>query len=146
MKTAAAVTAEKLRGGFYSPPTLVNRCLDRIAELMQGKRDLAVLEPSAGDGAFLRGLSDHSLAPSVAKVLAIEINQQAATLCRAALRDLPAAGRVIQGSALSWATNTTEQFDVTDQANAATRDQVKTGHPRSTVMVMSAGLLGQVLR
>ncbi len=35
---------------------------------------------------------------------------------------------------------------VTDQPNAATRDQVKTGHPRSTVMVMSAGLLGQVLR
>jgi len=35
---------------------------------------------------------------------------------------------------------------VTDQPNAATRDQVKTGHLRSVVMVASVGLVGQVLR
>jgi hypothetical protein len=34
---------------------------------------------------------------------------------------------------------------VTDQANAATDDQVKTGHLRSVVMVASVGFVGQVL-
>ena len=35
---------------------------------------------------------------------------------------------------------------VTDQPNAATEDQVKTGHLRSVLMVASAGFVGQVLR
>ena len=35
---------------------------------------------------------------------------------------------------------------VADQANAATDDQVKTGHLRSVVMVASVGFVGQVLQ
>jgi hypothetical protein len=112
MKTADTVTAEKLRGGFYSPPGLVDRCLDRIAELVERRTDLAVLEPSAGDGAFLRGLTDHALAPSVAKVVAIEINQRAASFCRSVLHGFPVASRVIAGSAIAWAASTDDQFDV----------------------------------
>ena len=37
MRTRDEVTAEKLRGGFYSPDPLVDLCLDRIASLTRGR-------------------------------------------------------------------------------------------------------------
>ncbi len=66
MKAIDVMSAEKLRGGFYSPPTLVRACLDRIAALRSGDaKPLRVFEPSAGDGAFIRGLRDHVTADQV---------------------------------------------------------------------------------
>ena len=49
MKTRGEVSAEKLRGGFYTPSALVMRCLDVAAGLV-GDRPLRVLE-GVGKGA-----------------------------------------------------------------------------------------------
>jgi adenine-specific DNA-methyltransferase len=97
------VTAEKLRGGFYSPQTLVERCLDRAAELLGGRGELRILEPSAGNGAFLRGLARHGLRANIARVDAVELVADEAASCRAALDDLGVEGEVVEGSFLDWA-------------------------------------------
>ena len=65
MKTSREVTPDKLRGGFYSPDSLVRVCLDRAQALLTGDGPVRVLEPSAGDGAFLAGLAKHPLVERV---------------------------------------------------------------------------------
>ncbi|MBV9206777.1 MAG: SAM-dependent methyltransferase [Actinobacteria bacterium] len=103
MKTADQLTADKLRGGFYSPPRLVQACLDRVAALTDGQHTLRILEPSAGDGAFVRGLAGHDLAARVDEVTAVEINVREAAKCRAALDAAPFPGTVIHESVLNGA-------------------------------------------
>src|SRR5262249_21875209 len=75
--------------------------LERVAELVGNRPGLAVLEPSSGDGAFIRGLSGHRLAAQVSAVTAVEIVAAEAEKCR---RQVPATGfglDVVTGSALS---------------------------------------------
>lgn len=100
MKTRTEVSADKLRGGFYSPDSLVDVCLDRVMDLLNGRGGVAVLEPSAGDGAFIRGLSRHAVGTLVSDVTAVELLASEAartgeSLARSGLR-----GRVVTGSAL----------------------------------------------
>ena len=111
MKVRAEVTAAKLRGGFYSPDALVRACLDRVAALLGDRAGLAVLEPSAGDGAFLRGLAAHPLADRVAEVAAVELVPGEAAACRAALAGAGLPGAVHAGSVLPWALACPPRFD-----------------------------------
>jgi adenine-specific DNA-methyltransferase len=100
LKTSDRVSADKLRGGFYTPPDLVRVCLERVSELVGDRNGLVVLEPSSGDGAFIRGLSGHRLAAQVSAVTAIELLDAEADKCR---RQAPGPGfelDVITGSAL----------------------------------------------
>lgn len=98
------ISAAKLRGGFYSPRTLVHACLDRIATLSSGQcARLRMLEPSAGDGAFLRGLIDHPLASRIKEVTAVEINPGEAAQCRQVLAGASFGGTVVTGSVLNGA-------------------------------------------
>lgn len=102
MKTSDRVSADKLRGGFYTPPDLVRACLERVSALVGDRDGLVVLEPSSGDGAFLRSLSCHRLAARVSAVTAIELVAQEAEKCRL-VRDARGPGfdlDVITGSAL----------------------------------------------
>lgn len=103
MKTAAEVTPEKLRGGFYTPPALVRFCLERVAELAPPDRTLRVLEPSAGDGAFLDGLARSPLEGRIADVLAFEILGTEAEKARERLLSTGGRGEVVHGSSLVWA-------------------------------------------
>lgn len=112
MRTRAEVTAEKLRGGFYTPDRLVDLCLERIAGLTRDRTTLRVLEPSVGDGAFIRGLERSSLAATVGRVTAIELSAGEAAKADAALSASPFGGDVRIGSAIEWAVATQEQFDV----------------------------------
>lgn len=113
MKTWDEVTAEKLRGGFYTPDSLVDRCLRRVEGLISKKPGIRLLEPSAGDGAFIRGLARSALHDDVASVLALELFASEARLASAALSALPDVdGRVIEGSAIGWAASTDAEFDV----------------------------------
>lgn len=73
------VSAQKRRGGFYTPPALVDFALARALDGLPGP--IVALEPSAGDGAFLRGL--RRFRPE-ARVLAIEREPSEAALCRVA--------------------------------------------------------------
>jgi adenine-specific DNA-methyltransferase len=111
MRTAGEVSAEKLRGGFYTPDRLVDACWARIAERVGGS-GLRVLEPSAGDGAFVRGLARSPLRAAVANVTAIEPMAIEAVKARRALADGALAGEVRRASAVAWAVASDETFDV----------------------------------
>jgi adenine-specific DNA-methyltransferase len=104
------VTAEKLRGGFYTPAPLVDLCLARVAELASGDA-LRVLEPSAGDGAFLRGLARSPLRAALTGVVAIEPMEIEAEKARRALAAGGLPGTVLAESAVVWAAGTGEEFD-----------------------------------
>ncbi|MEV0901337.1 hypothetical protein [Actinoplanes sp. NPDC049802] len=111
MKSAGEVSADKLRGGFYSPPGLVRVCLDRIAALLGGSGSLRVLEPSAGDGAFLRGIAGHPLGDRVGELLAVEILEPEAAACRDAATVLGDHVRVRHGSFLDEDVPAGPRFD-----------------------------------
>lgn len=73
----AAPSAEKLRGGYYTPPDLAE-FLARWA-VAAGDR---LLEPSCGDGAILRQLSRH--APSSSSIQGVELFDSEAAKARRA--------------------------------------------------------------
>lgn len=70
-------SAEKLRGGYYTPMDLAVFLSKWVVE----KRPKSVLEPSCGDGVFLEALSGNL--PSATSVTAIEVNEEEATKARA---------------------------------------------------------------
>jgi adenine-specific DNA methylase len=109
MKTRDLVTAEKLRGGFYTPPALVAVCLERVRERLP-HGPLRVLEPSAGDGAFVRALARPEWRERVV-LTAIEPLELEAEKCRQAVARAGLEARVLAMSAIAWATNTHELFD-----------------------------------
>ena len=113
MRSRAEVSAEKLRGGFYTPAPLVDRCLERVIGLLAGgpprAGGLRVLEPSAGDGAFLRGIARGPLRGVTARVLAIEPHAVEARKAARALEGL--SGEVRAASAVVWAAAADEAFD-----------------------------------
>ncbi len=112
VRTREEVSAEKIRGGFYSPPDLVRVCWDRVHMLVGDRRDLRILEPSAGDGTFIRGLSHHRLAAQVRFVTAIEVLESEAKKCSAAAFDPTLQADVIEDSVISWSCTTDAMFDV----------------------------------
>lgn len=112
MKTAAEVSPDRLRGGFYSPASLVDLCLDRVADLVGGRTRLQVFEPSAGDGAFIRGIGRHRLRPHVAAVTAVEINPSEAHRCAAAGDESSVPTTVFAGSVLNGVRASLGMYDV----------------------------------
>lgn len=112
MKVADAVSPEKLRGGFYTPETLVEVCLDRIEELAGGRTDLKVLEPSVGDGAFVRGLSRSRWDGRIGSLTGFELVEEEAAAARGELEASPMGGRIVTRSAVAWAVESEEVFDV----------------------------------
>jgi adenine-specific DNA-methyltransferase len=111
MKTREEVTADKLRGGFYTPDDLVDLCLARIASLMRGRSPSRLLEPSAGDGAFIRGVARSSFRDRVEHIEAVELLEREAQKSAAAIRDADLAGSVTTCSAIEWAVGSDALFD-----------------------------------
>jgi hypothetical protein len=71
-----------------------------------------VVEPSAGDGAFIRGLGAHPyLARRAAAVVAIELFDLEAEKCRKALDSTKFSGAVVADSAVRWSIDTVDLFD-----------------------------------
>ena len=112
MKVRAEVTAEKLRGGFYTPPPMVRACLERIATLTPGGSPLRILEPSVGDGAFLRGLAESSWRRRADRVFAVEPLEIEAEKSRQVLAAAGMAGDVAVTSAIRWAADCDDEYDV----------------------------------
>jgi adenine-specific DNA-methyltransferase len=112
MRMRAEVTSEKLRGGYYTPPQLVEFCLERVSPLLCGDTAIQVLEPSAGDGAFVRGLARtrSGIGGCVSSIHAIEIVPEEAAKAEVSLRSSGLSGRVERGSVLRWAADTDEWF------------------------------------
>lgn len=112
MRARTEVTGEKLRGGYYTPPALVEFCLQRAAALVAGGDELKILEPSVGDGAFIRGIrhSATGLASRVEKIDALEIVPEEASKAEISLRASGFCGQVLRDSVLSWAATTDEWY------------------------------------
>ncbi len=113
MKTRDEVTADKIRGGFYTPEDLVDLCLRRIAPLMRGRSPLRLLEPSAGDGAFIRGVARSSFRDRVEYIEAVEVIESEARKSAAAICEAELAGSVITCSAIERAVASDAPFDAT---------------------------------
>ncbi len=85
---AAATTAEKLRGRYYTPAALVRLMLEAV-DLQPGDR---VLDPSCGDGEFLVGavryLAERGASPEMiaASVAGLDIDPQAVIAARERVR------------------------------------------------------------
>lgn len=108
MKTAAS--EQKLRGGYYTPPTIAQFLTDWAIQTL----DDAVLEPSAGDGVFVdaavRRLT--ALGGNTSRVTAVEIDRDEAAKVRSRLGD--SGGSVHPGDFFAWARSAKargEQFD-----------------------------------
>lgn len=113
MRTKKEVSDEKLRGGFYSPAPLVQLCLKRANDLTAKQNDkLRVLEPSAGDGAFIRGISQSPFANRVNDITAIELIPTEADKARAALSESGLSGVVATGNFLEWGETNKEKYDI----------------------------------
>lgn len=112
MKTSDQVTADKLRGGFYSPQALVDVCLTQALHLVGPREHLSLVEPSAGEGGFLRGLGEHELGRRIHTVTAVELIPDEAAKTREALQSTGLGGRVITGSVLSADCRDLGEFDV----------------------------------
>lgn len=111
MRTRDDVTADKLRGGFYTPDSLVDLCIARVASLTRGRSRLRLVEPSAGDGAFIRGVARSSVRGRVEHIEAVELVESEARKSAAALHEAAIEGCVATCSAIEWAVSSNALFD-----------------------------------
>ena len=64
---------KKNSGSFYTPQTLATFLVDYLSSKLVGKDSISVLEPSAGDGVFVKTVFKHpSLSTRIKKFVAIE--------------------------------------------------------------------------
>jgi hypothetical protein len=112
VRTREEVSSDKLRGGFYTPAPLVDLCLQRVGELVDHDRPLRVLEPGAGDGAFVRGLARSALRGRVARLTALEPLQAEADKARAEIGAASLCGEVRACSAVQWSAGAVGEYDV----------------------------------
>lgn len=104
MKLITEATAEKLRGGFYTP--------DLIAEFIlkwgiNGSTNFEILEPSCGDGVFLEELKRHNL--KFKSVVAIELDEiEAAKADRIPLKNKT----IINTDFHTYCNRTADRFDL----------------------------------
>jgi len=92
-------TAEKLRGGYYTPQDLALFLARWVA---QGKPK-SILEPSCGDGAFLDAIAKADVGR--AKVVAIELDAVEAAKSTERTRNLAIDAEVLNRDFLGWALN-----------------------------------------
>lgn len=104
MKLITEASAEKLRGGFYTP--------EPIAEFVlrwgiNGSNDYDILEPSCGDGVFLEQLAKHKF--KYKTITAVELDEgEAAKAERWNLKDK----EVIVADFHTFCNNTRKRFDL----------------------------------
>lgn len=67
----------KLTGSFYTPKIIADFLVNYLSEKTQKLNAISILEPSAGDGIFVKSIYSHnSLSKKLEKVIAIEINKE----------------------------------------------------------------------
>jgi adenine-specific DNA methylase len=113
MKLIESISSNKLRGGYYTSDSLVDWTLQRVLSLANGEHLDAWLEPSAGDGAFIRGLNRLAANSQVSncQIKAIELIPAEAAKCSLALSQSMLSGSIVNGSFFDWALKSDEQFD-----------------------------------
>jgi len=104
MELIQNTSKEKLRGGFYTPKPIANFILNWA---LNGNENCDILEPSVGDGAFLRQIQENRF--SYHSITAIEINKVEAEKARNI--HLPNA-TVITGDFFKYCNSTVQLFDL----------------------------------
>lgn len=60
-------------GSFYTPKSIADFLVNYLSDKLQDKKNISVLEPSAGDGIFVKTIYNHeTLSEKVKKVVAVE--------------------------------------------------------------------------
>lgn len=113
MKVMDEITSEKLRGAFYTSPSLVEACLRRVTALLDTRKPLRVLEPSSGDGAFIRGFQPYVARGEITQpdITCVELMGSEAAACQEALRSCHLDGHVVHSSFFAWADKNNCTFD-----------------------------------
>jgi adenine-specific DNA-methyltransferase len=110
LKFASDQTPDKLRGGYYTPAAIA----DFLLSWGLGCDPARVLEPSCGDGAFLRALARRGPDPAP-RIEAVELSADEAAKATEALetyREVGGEGRVRQGDWLRRALGSPERYDL----------------------------------
>ncbi|MBK9013351.1 MAG: N-6 DNA methylase [Saprospiraceae bacterium] len=64
---------KKLSGSFYTPKTLAEFLVNYLSGKMKDKTSVSILEPSAGDGIFVKSLFNHgAFSKKIQKIVAVE--------------------------------------------------------------------------
>jgi adenine-specific DNA methylase len=111
LKFIHEISPDKLRGGFYTPPQVVQACLGRVTQLLGTTSPVHILEPSAGDGAFVRGMEAAARNGLRGRLTCVELLEREAALCRSTLESAGLEGEVINDSFFAWAEGQPAQFD-----------------------------------
>ncbi len=90
-------SAQKLRGGYYTPPDLATFIARWVASCQPSR----ILEPSCGDGAFFRAIASVSAQPL--KIKAFELNASEARKARSWAKRLNITAQVSASDFLGWA-------------------------------------------
>lgn len=105
---------DKLRGGFYTPAPLADFCIRRVLELKNGRCLRHWLEPSSGDGTFVRQLANRpECARELDSLTCVELVPAEAEKTAGAMRRCGIPGRVVNASFFRWAFDSepTHTFD-----------------------------------
>src|SRR3989338_10175751 len=104
MKLINEATKEKLRGGFYTPESIVNFILKWS---INGNNNYSILEPSCDDGIFLKQIEENKF--EYDKITAIEIEpEEAKKVKQIKLKNM----KVLNGDFFSFCNKTIERFDL----------------------------------
>ena len=104
MKLITEASAEKLRGGFYTPLPIAEFILKWA---VNGNKSADILEPSCGDGVFLEGIKDLGL--PFASLTAIELDEIEA---KKAELVAPEGTKIIIDDFHNYCTTVKKKFDV----------------------------------
>jgi len=141
VKVIDDIHPDKLRGGIYTEPHVVDFCLARVREL-RGQWGGRWLEPSAGDGAFLRGLA--RLIPRRDRrrvdIAAVELLKGEAAKCEDVMRAAGLPGQVGYCSFFEWAATNEETWDVVVGNPPFVRYQFVAEHERALAEALVAKL------
>ncbi len=104
MQRIKEATQEKLRGGFYTPEPIASFILKWA---LKGKKGLDILEPSCGDGVFLKEIQERDYQYN--SVTAIELDEAEAKKSR---KVRLANSKVLNTDFYKFCINTRKQFDL----------------------------------
>lgn len=110
MRLKSEVHEDKLRGGYYTPDLIVDACVARAQVILGSAKEPSVLEPSAGDGAFIRGVARSSWR-SAATMVCVEKSPVEAARCTEAAQSLDVNCEVVPASFFDWTSSSSSQFD-----------------------------------
>ena len=69
--------SRKNSGSFYTPQTLADFLVDYLSDKLKSKSSVSILEPSAGDGVFVKTVFKHQLlAEKIERFVAVEKNKR----------------------------------------------------------------------